>query len=477
MKALTGIEAKYLPRENEQLFGPALVPGEKLLWSGKPGGGIIFRRASLFLIILTSVLLGSGIGAALLLDNLKQTIPSIEIFRAGSITGIAILVLFGSLFSILSLIVLWGFVVNPIQRHNTRYALTDQRAITVSGLLKRKAISFNLRSVDFLSLTKQLKGRASIILGEVDPIAYGLLDPVRKQKIINGWKWFGYRFEVFEIGWPGETFQPSKRRLCRFEQIENARMVYGLLQEATAIKDRKRPDDIPEPAKFGRSDFLPEAIKGPGILAFVVDVSGSMNGIKIDQAKQGLLRALDCDDLNKQVGLLTFDSNIVTRIPVAPLAQNCSDLKNAIEVMGGNGATALYDAIKAGIEMTDSAPGPENAVRAIVVLTDGQACSGETHLDNIVRMTSRDGAAIEEFEGFEGDVNAQNEKGRWVCKQDIVGHGLAMRTCHPVQIFFIGIGGDADMEIGRILAQATGAGFQEVTENNLARVLEEFKYF
>jgi len=41
-----------------------------------------------------------------------------------------------------------------------------------------------------------------------------------------------------------------------------------------------------------------------------------------------------------------------------------------------------------------------------------------------------------------------------------------------------GIGKDADMEVGRILAQATDAEFQGVTDKDLARLLEEFsKYF
>ena len=39
-------------------------------------------------------------------------------------------------------------------------------------------------------------------------------------------------------------------------------------------------------------------------------------------------------------------------------------------------------------------------------------------------------------------------------------------------------GDDADLEVGRILSQATGAEFLGVTEDDLAQVLEEFsKYF
>jgi hypothetical protein len=44
-------------------------------------------------------------------------------------------------------------------------------------------------------------------------------------------------------------------------------------------------------------------------------------------------------------------------------------------------------------------------------------------------------------------------------------------------VFFIGVG-DADLEIGRIIAEATGAEFRGVTEEDLANVLAVFgKYF
>ena len=41
--------------------------------------------------------------------------------------------------------------------------------------------------------------------------------------------------------------------------------------------------------------------------------------------------------------------------------------------MRARGETALYEAIKAGIEKTTAAPGGEDAIRGVVVLTDGLA--------------------------------------------------------------------------------------------------------
>ena len=138
----------------------------------------------------------------------------------------------------------------------------------------------------------------------------------------------------------------------------------------------------------------------------------------------------------------------------------------------------MYEAVKAGIKMTDGASYEADAIRAVVVLTDGQANEGGTKLDDLIRMMSSSELDIVQFRGFEDDSWARDEDGRQVAKEELSGTGLTVDTRYPVQIFFIGIGDDADLQVGRLLAEATGAEFQGVTEKDLANVLEEFsKYF
>ena len=63
-------------------------------------------------------------------------------------------------------------------------------------------------------------------------------------------------------------------------------------------------------------------------------------------------------------------------------------------------------------------------------------------------------------------------------KEEVTGIRLALETRYPVQIFFIGIGEDVDLEVGRMLAEASGAEFQGTTEDDLAAVIARFgKYF
>jgi Ca-activated chloride channel homolog len=235
--------------------------------------------------------------------------------------------------------------------------------------------------------------------------------------------------------------------------------------------------ELIDPAVAAAIEKSWQDVKKPSVVTFVLDISASMSGIKLDQAKKGMVGALDSMALNNQVGFLTISDTVGNSVPVGALTQNRFTIANVVQELKVQSNTALYDGIKTGIEMTDSAQGPSDAIRAVVVLTDGKANRGQTRLDSLIRMISSSEIAIKQFRGFEGD-SAYEENGRQIQKQDVIGSGLAIATKNPIQIFFIGIGKDADMEVGRMLAQATGAEFQGVTEKDLAQLLEEFsKYF
>jgi hypothetical protein len=92
-------------------------------------------------------------------------------------------------------------------------------------------------------------------------------------------------------------------------------------------------------------------------------------------------------------------------------------------------------------------------------------------------MTSRTERPILRFDGF-GRTTAVDADGAHVDARDVVGAGPATETQHPVHVFFVGLGDDADLEIGRILAEATGSAYRGVAEKDLAAVIENFgKYF
>ena len=83
-----------------------------------------------------------------------------------------------------------------------------------------------------------------------------------------------------------------------------------------------------------------ETVKRQGIVTFVVDTSGSMMGTKLQQAKDGMNRALEAMAKNNQLGFLTFNDTVKTPIPVAPLDGNGYLINEAVHKMRARGETA-----------------------------------------------------------------------------------------------------------------------------------------
>jgi Ca-activated chloride channel family protein len=228
-----------------------------------------------------------------------------------------------------------------------------------------------------------------------------------------------------------------------------------------------------DPAVAAAIDEAWVDVKRPRISTFVVDTSGSMRGTRLAEAQDALYLALEEMEPTGQVGLIAFDDTIHAQVLVGPLSENRFAVADAVGDLRVGGGSMLYDAVKLGIEMTEAAEGQPNAIRALVVLTDGRATEGVTRLDELIEMRTP-GEAYVVYSGFEGD-SARDELGNEVNPELIRGVRLVAPTRNPdqpVQIFFIGIGDDVDLNIGRLLAEATGAEFVGVTEEDLSNALE-----
>jgi len=104
----------------------------------------------------------------------------------------------------------------------------------------------------------------------------------------------------------------------------------------------------------------------PIALAIVLDVSGSMGGRPIADAKQAITTLINGLGPQDQAAFLTFDS--VVRVD-RPLTSNKAALVAATNAAVAGGDTAIYDALSAAIGALD--PAPPKARKAIVLLTDG----------------------------------------------------------------------------------------------------------
>ena len=104
---------------------------------------------------------------------------------------------------------------------------------------------------------------------------------------------------------------------------------------------------------------------------FVIDNSGSMSGESMDQAKQGLLLALDRLASTDEFNIIRFDDTMdmlfTTAVPAN--AQNLARARRFVSNLQANGGTEMLPALKAALIDNDRKNTEE--VRQVVFITDG----------------------------------------------------------------------------------------------------------
>jgi len=131
-----------------------------------------------------------------------------------------------------------------------------------------------------------------------------------------------------------------------------------------AIFNRTMISDRTENATNVTSDTRQENMGG--IVYLVVDCSGSMEGYKMDQAKQGILEfAQDAIKKDYPVGLIKFSS---TATHLCEPKSNVEDLSAYLDDMDANGSTNMA----AAIAMANEHLNDTRYTRVMVIVTDGR---------------------------------------------------------------------------------------------------------
>ena len=130
----------------------------------------------------------------------------------------------------------------------------------------------------------------------------------------------------------------------------------------------------PEAADSGRP---------PLDVVLVIDKSGSMGGQPLESVKSAVAHLLRIAGANDRIGVVAFDNDVEL---VLPLDTHDTDaaIARVMQVVCG-GSTNLSGGWLKGIEMLEAAPRDE-ALRRVVLLTDGQANVGETSADRLAGM-------------------------------------------------------------------------------------------
>ncbi len=161
-----------------------LQPNERLIWAGQPRKGILIRPVDAFLIPFS--LLWGGFAIIWTAIALLSEAP-------------LVFVLFGIPFVVVGLILIFGrFIIDAQQRKNTYYGLTKDRALVLTGIVKKSIVSVPISSLDEISHHEHKDSEGTILFGP--------------QNLLMSWGGMSW--------WPGYTMPLS------FYMIPDAKKVY-----------------------------------------------------------------------------------------------------------------------------------------------------------------------------------------------------------------------------------------------------------
>jgi len=145
--------------------------------------------------------------------------------------------------------------------------------------------------------------------------------------------------------------------------------------------------------------FTPENLKTlPKHIIFVLDVSGSMHGEKLEQLKDAMFTILDEMTENDQFDLITFSSSVqhwkpsfsIDSMAFKATTENKEESIKKILELEANGGTNINDALQKAISVASDSRAKEDinsgVTSMILFLTDGQPTEGITDTASILKM-------------------------------------------------------------------------------------------
>lgn len=194
--------------------------------------------------------------------------------------------------------------------------------------------------------------------------------------------------------------------------------------------------DVPDPSVIAAVQASWQFVKKQADVLLLIDVSGSMQGDKIDQARQAALAFLDKLPAQNRVGLMTFNHIISLNQPLDSFERNSADVRSAISGLIADGDTALYDAVIAAVDLLGQDQSSDR-IRAIVLLSDGQDTASVRTLNDMTNAIA----------GQRGGKN-------------------------PILIIPVAYGSDADINALNAIARSSSTRVQSGDPSSIQKVLE-----
>ncbi|XP_054639699.1 inter-alpha-trypsin inhibitor heavy chain H3-like [Dunckerocampus dactyliophorus] len=187
--------------------------------------------------------------------------------------------------------------------------------------------------------------------------------------------------------------------------------------------------------------FAPPGLpRVPTNVVFVIDRSGSMGGIKMDQTREAMLKILQDLKEDDYFALIPFDHEIISwkKTLIKATKENVAEAMSYTRSIFARGGTNINDAVLKAVEMllTDKAENrvPQRSIDMIILLTDGMPNGGESNPHRIqenVRSASNGSMSVFSL-GFGNDVdysflNVLSQQNKGLARRIFTGSDAALQ--------------------------------------------------
>ncbi|MDR0886954.1 MAG: VWA domain-containing protein [Clostridiales Family XIII bacterium] len=116
----------------------------------------------------------------------------------------------------------------------------------------------------------------------------------------------------------------------------------------------------------------------PVIAVFVADISGSMDGSRINALKESLINGAQYIGENNYIGLVSYSDDVYINLPIDKFSgQQRAKFNGAVKEFSVEGGTATYDGVLVGLDMLRTAEEKYPGARTMLfVLSDGEQNEG-----------------------------------------------------------------------------------------------------
>ena len=128
-----------------------------------------------------------------------------------------------------------------------------------------------------------------------------------------------------------------------------------------------------------------DSARPPAGVEVVLDRSGSMDGERLDAAKQALVRLVDRLQPGDRFGLVAFDDEVRVVVPAGELRDRAA-ARSAIAALPSGGMTNLSGGLLRGLQEARRVAGPAGST--VLLLSDGHANAGETDAERLAAVAA-----------------------------------------------------------------------------------------